>query len=106
MNSNTDNANANANANAASLDIEAIRAELVRLRAENEALKLRPVKAPQAITCKVSEKGAVSLYGMGKWPVTLYKEQMLRLLDASDRIKAFIKENDGALKSKGDEKAV
>jgi hypothetical protein len=49
---------------------------------------------------KVSEKGAVSLYGMGRFPVTLYKEQWLKLLAASDDIRAFIAANEGRLKTK------
>ena len=52
------------------------------------------------ITLKVSEKGAVSVYGLGRFPVTLYKEQWLRLLDTTDQIRAFIQENDGKLKKK------
>lgn len=52
------------------------------------------------ITFKVSEKGAVSVYGMGRWPVTLYKEQWARLLGASDALQDFIKANDGKLKTK------
>jgi hypothetical protein len=51
---------------------------------------------------KVSEKGAVSVYGMGKFPVTLYKEQWLRLLEIADDIRAFIAANDAQLKSKQD----
>ena len=49
---------------------------------------------------KVSEKGAVSVYGMGRFPVTLYKEQWLKLLDMADEIRAFIAENETKLKSK------
>ena len=49
---------------------------------------------------KVSEKGAVSIYGMGRFPVTLYKEQWLKLLDMSDDIRAFIAENEAQLKTK------
>lgn len=49
---------------------------------------------------KVSEKGALSVYGMGRFPVTLYKEQWLRLLAMADEIKAFIEANDANLKSK------
>ena len=49
---------------------------------------------------KVSEKGALSVYGMGRFPVTLYKEQWLRLLDMSSEIRAFIAENDARLKAK------
>jgi hypothetical protein len=71
--------------------------ELERLRKENEALKKGT--AP-AIRMKVSEKGAVSVYGMGRFPVTLYREQWLKLLDMSAEIRAFIAENEGQLKKK------
>jgi hypothetical protein len=71
--------------------------ELERLRAENERLK----KAGRSkLAMKVSEKGAVSVYGMGRFPVTLYKEQWLRLLGMADEIKTFIEANDASLKSK------
>ncbi len=75
---------------------EDMKAELERLRAENEALKGSAVKP----RLKVSEKGAVSIYGMGRFPVTLYKEQWLRLLDMAEEIRAFIKANDSQLKRK------
>ena len=77
---------------------EDLNAELERLRAENAALK-RPDRGGKP-WLKVSEKGAVSVYGMGRFPVTLYKEQWLRLLAIADEIKAFIKANDERLKSK------
>lgn len=76
---------------------EDLRGELERLRAENEALKRR---ASRASGIKVSEKGGVSVYGLGRFPVTLYKEQWLRLLDMADDIRAFIKENEARLKTK------
>jgi hypothetical protein len=71
--------------------------ELERLRKENEALKKG---ASSGARMKVSEKGAVSIYGMGRFPVTLYKEQWLRLLGMSDEIRAFIAANEAQLKSK------
>ncbi len=71
--------------------------ELERLRAENEALKKRGSKG---VSMKVSEKGAVSVYGLGRFPVTLYQEQWVKLLDMGDDIRAFIKENEGSLKKK------
>ena len=72
-------------------------AEIERLRAENERLK----KARDArLTMKVSEKGALSVYGMGRFPVSLYKEQWLRLLAMAEDIKAFIEANNHNLKSK------
>ena len=74
-----------------------MKAELERLRAENEALKTRK---GGAISLKVSEKGALSVYGMGRFPVTLYKEQWTKLLDMADQIRAFIRENDAKLKTK------
>ncbi len=77
---------------------EDMKAELERLRSENAALKKG---AATGITMKVSEKGAVSIYGMGRFPVTLYKEQWLKLLDMSDDIRRFIAANDGKLKTKG-----
>jgi hypothetical protein len=64
-----------------------MKAELERLRSENAALKKG---ASTGIRMKVSEKGAVSIYGMGRFPVTLYKEQWLRLLGMADEIRAFI----------------
>jgi hypothetical protein len=52
------------------------------------------------LSLKVSEKGAVSLYGMGRFPVTLYKEQRLRILASAPEIEAFIRENEAKLKTK------
>jgi hypothetical protein len=74
-----------------------MKAELERLRAENEALKNRGAKG---VSMKVSEKGGVSIYGLGRFPVTLYKEQWAKLLDMADDIRAFIKENEPRLKAK------
>jgi hypothetical protein len=71
--------------------------ELERLRHENAALKKG---ASSSVRMKVSEKGAVSIYGMGRFPVTLYKEQWLKLLDMSDEIRAFIAANEAQLKAK------
>jgi hypothetical protein len=79
-------------------DQDDMKAELERLRAENEALKNRGARG---ISMKVSEKGAVSIYGLGRFPVTLYKEQWQKLLDMAEDIRGFIKENDGKLKTKG-----
>ena len=78
---------------------EDMKAELERLRAENEALKNKKARTG-AITMKVSEKGALSIYGMGRFPVTLYKEQWVKLLAVSDEIKKFIAENEAQLKTK------
>lgn len=80
---------------------EDLRAELERLRAENAALKTRSSKG---VSLKVSEKGGVSVYGLGRFPVTLYKEQWAKLLEMADDIRAFIREHDAELKTK-EEKA-
>jgi hypothetical protein len=72
-------------------------AELERLRKENERLRRT---ASRGVTLKVSEKGGLSVYGLGRFPVTLYKEQWLKLLDMADELRAFIAENAAALKSK------
>jgi hypothetical protein len=75
---------------------EEMRAEIERLRAENEALK-----RPRGQTSlRVSEKGALSVYGLGRFPVTLYREQWEKLLGMADEIRQFIVENDGKLKKK------
>ncbi len=78
---------------------EDLKAELARLKAENEALKNKK-PAGGSLSMKVSEKGALSIYGMGRFPVTLYKEQWLKLLGIADEIKQFIQENDSRLKAK------
>jgi len=74
--------------------------ELARLRAENEKLK-KAAKAPRDITFKVSQKGAVSVYGMGRFPVTLYKEQWEKLLGQKDELLQCIEDNKADLKTKG-----
>ncbi len=76
---------------------ETLQAELERLRAENAALKSRATKE---ISFKVSEKGGVSVYGLGRFPVTLYKEQWEKLLEKADDIRAFITEHEAELKTK------
>lgn len=77
---------------------EDLRAELERLRAENQALKQTSAKG---ISLKVSEKGGLSVYGLGRFPITLYKEQWTKLLDMADEIRAFLKANDAQLKTRG-----
>ena len=76
---------------------ETLLAELQKLKAENAALKKT---SSRGISLKVSQKGALSLYGMGRFPVTLYKEQWLKVLDAADVIRGFIADNDEQLKEK------
>lgn len=76
---------------------EELQAEIERLKSENEKLKTRGSKG---VSMKVSEKGGVSIYGLGRFPVTLYKEQWTKLLDMADDIRAFIQENESKLKAK------
>ncbi len=77
---------------------EELRAEIERLRAENEQLK-KPVGRGQ-LSLRVSEKGALSVYGLGRFPVTLYREQWEKLLGMGDEIRRFIQDNDHLLKKK------
>lgn len=75
--------------------------KLARLEAENRALREQvEKKKPGQLNLKIGEKGGLSLYGLGRFPVTLYKEQWHRLLDYADEIRAFLKENDSKLKAK------
>jgi len=76
---------------------DALQAEVERLKAENAALKARTTRG---VSIKVSGKGGVSVYGLGRFPVTLYKEQWTKLLDIADDIRAFLKEHDAELKTK------
>jgi hypothetical protein len=76
---------------------EELKAEIERLRAENQSLK-KPARGQMSL--KVSEKGGLSVYGLGRFPVTLYREQWEKLLGMADQIRDFIRENDGALKKK------
>ena len=76
---------------------EDMQAELARLRTENTALKSR---SSAGLSLKVSAKGGVSVYGLGRFPVTLYKEQWEKLLAITDDIRTFMQENDAQLKTK------
>ena len=75
--------------------------ELRRLQAENEALRaFVPAKRAPQLTCKVSAKGAVSVYGLGRFPVTLYKSQWETLIGGIDKVKACLSDNAAQLKEK------
>jgi hypothetical protein len=80
-----------------SMSDEDLKAELERLKAENERLKSQ---RGRSVGLKVSEKGGLSVYGLGRFPVTLYKEQWTKLLAMADEIRAFLKEHDAELKAK------
>jgi hypothetical protein len=75
---------------------EELKLQIEKLRAENEALK----KPRGQVYLKVSEKGGLSVYGMGRFPITLYREQWERLLTMADEIRDFIRDNDSSLKKK------
>jgi hypothetical protein len=74
-----------------------LRAELERLKAENEALRNR---RSGSVSMKVSETGGLSVYGLGRFPVTLYQEQWVKLLDMADDLRAFIRDHQGELKKR------
>ena len=76
---------------------EELQAEIEKLRAENEALK-KPARGQMSL--RVSEKGGLSVYGLGRFPVTLYREQWEKLLGMTDEIRCFIQDNDARLKKK------
>jgi hypothetical protein len=76
---------------------EELQAEIERLRAENQALK-KPARGQ--LSMKVSEKWGLSVYGLGRFPVTLYREQWEKLLGMAEEIRRFIEENEGSLKKK------
>ena len=76
---------------------DTLQSEVERLKAENAALKSQ---AARGISIKVSEKGGVSVYGLGRFPVTLYKEQWTKLLAMADEIRAFLTAHDAELKTK------
>jgi hypothetical protein len=76
---------------------EDLRSELERLRQENESLKKR---AASRVSLKVSEKGGVSVYGLGRFPITLYREQWTKLLDMAEEIRSFMVTHAAELKVK------
>lgn len=72
---------------------------VIGLQAENDRLREEKANAG-TISCKVSEKGAVSVYGMGRFPITLYREQWERLIANIEKIKGFIKAHASELSTK------
>ena len=82
-----------------SMSADQMAAELERLRAENEALKTK-ASDRRAVYLKVSDKGGVSLYGLGRFPITLYVEQWEIVLNMTDEIRAFLSDNASKLKRK------
>lgn len=78
---------------------EALVAEIARLQAENAKLHAR-MPHPPGVTPKISVRGALSVYGLGRFPVTLYRSQWEKLFAEADNIRAFIVANQAALKDK------
>jgi len=74
--------------------------QLQQLLAENAALKAAAAAAVKKITFKVSEKGALSVYGLGRFPVTLYEGQWLRLIAALPELQVFLTAHQGEFKTK------
>jgi hypothetical protein len=87
------------NNNVVAMDNAALMAEIARLKAENASLVAKPAGK---LTLKVSAKGGLSVYGLGRWPVTLYVGQWMRLLAIVEEIKTFIAAHKGELKEKGE----
>jgi len=87
-------------AHAMNLDLEKMTKEDLAALVPALLAKLEEANKPKALTCKVSEKGAMSVYGFGQWPVTLYKSQWARLFAARDQLTAFLKANDHLLTEK------
>lgn len=92
--------NINTQAPALSPELAAMMAEIQALKAENHRLANSTTKAAPGLSLRVSQKGAISLYGMGRFPITLYKEQFTKLLAMSEEIKGFIAANEAVLKTK------
>ncbi len=78
-------------------DLAALQEQIANLKAE---LKEKKKNTPRALSLKVSQKGAVSVYGLGRFPVTLYPAQMQRLLSIKEEIETFIEENKGSFSYK------
>lgn len=85
-------------------EVAAMKAEMEALKNANAQLKttIASMPKPGKLTLKVSEKGGISVIGMGQWPTTLYAEQWKRVLDQKEDILAFIEVNQGKLSTKAD----
>jgi hypothetical protein len=70
------------------------------LKARLEQLEKQGARRTGSLDFRIGEKGGVSVYGLGRFPVTLYYEQWIRLLDAGDRLREFLEENKSKLKLK------
>ena len=70
--------------------------EVAKLRAENETMRAK-LETKRKLALKVSEKGGLSVYGLGRFPLTLYKSQWLRLIEAIELIKSFLSEHNAEL---------
>lgn len=81
------------------MNIEAIK-KIQALMAELSAEEVKALTKAKTGNIKVSGKGGISVYGLGRFPVTLYKSQMLKFLDMADQIREFISENEALLASK------
>ncbi len=71
------------------------------LKARLAELEKQGSRRTASLEFRVGEKGGVSVYGLGRFPVTLYYEQWVRLLDATDKLRQFLEENKAKLKLKG-----
>jgi hypothetical protein len=74
--------------------------EELKARLQDLEKQVETKKRSGVMEFRVSEKGGVSVYGLGRFPVTLYYEQWTRLLDASENLKQFLEENKDKLKLK------
>ena len=81
------------------ISLKDLQAQIAKLAAENEALKAK-VESRQRVSLKVTDKGGVSMYGLGRFPVTLYRSQWEVLLRHGDDVKAFIAANASLLATK------
>lgn len=91
------------NENSNPVSVEEMQAMVTALQAEVAKLKAEKAAGVGKVSLKVSEKGALSLYGMGRFPVTLYKGQWETIFAQKETIEKFIADNGSKLKNKEDE---